>query len=134
MSFISELRESLEILWPQLELHGEVLDCLDISLDFAGNEITVTLTLDEDTIGPHGGNWGNLHGYSASATIPWSDSIESLMAKLSREISSLAENRVKTAQALQDAATAEADSYRSAARALKDLDLSPLEELAQQAE
>jgi hypothetical protein len=120
MSFVSELSEIVDKLWPLLEDYCETLDAIRLDVDMATGEIRVELESDD--------------GSMVDARIDWQEDVETLAERLRSAIS--VEQAGYRGRALASIESAkEGASYALAiADGLKGLIPSPLEELAQQAE
>ncbi len=135
MSFVSEIGEAIENLWPLLEDHDTAIGNLDISVDFERNEISILARLSEDDACVDA--WGTGGSEYITASIPWSESIDTLMAQFADRIREHAAAKNTLAVAVRSEvaeSVSTAERYESTAKALRALAPSPLEELAQQAE
>lgn len=119
MSFLSELEEGLDSIWPLLEEH-EFLDSMEIRFDFACGYIYVNM---EDE-----------HGTHMEATIEWPEETATLMTRLHESIQSAISVQQSAVDVVMEHARDQSALHKERAKLYKGLIPSPLEELAAQAE
>jgi hypothetical protein len=113
MSFLGELEAFISLAWPLAEKY-EPVERIQLDIDPSGDDLNVTI---------------HLNGYSddcVEARINWSDGVSDLMRNLREAL--------KGAQAECAALKVQGDEAEECRKQIKALDVSPLEELAQQAE
>ena len=116
MSFMGDLRAALTLVLPLLKDHDTVAK-LEIKLDRDEEELRVRFSFDGDS-------------YEVDVEADWYDDIDDFMEEIEDDIRSIAKRHRKAAEDLE----VQAGLSRNIVRSLEQLDASPLEELAEQAE
>jgi hypothetical protein len=119
MSFVNELGEALDTLWPLVQDQDDAVNRLVIEITNS-KTISVVIELEDDDC---------LEG-----EIAWEQPVSDLTDQLSEGISYIARDHTDSIEYLQGDIQADVDRHKEARRKVKALDPSPLEELALQAE
>lgn len=112
MSFLSELEAFIEEAWPLVENH-ESIARIQLDIDPGNNDLSVTLYLKD-------------YDQETFAQVAWTDTVSDLMDALRCSLSDAAERCARKKE--------DGDIAENCRKQIKLLDISPLEELAQQAE
>jgi len=123
MSFLSDLHEAIEDLWPILCNYSDHLDSFKIGMSLVDSYIDVQVTL--------------TGGHEISASIPWEDTTDSLIDELREALRGRSRDldgqKDLARNAILDYSEAIAE-IEIASNHIRNLDLSPLEELAKAAD